>query len=465
MRNGHPGFQDDELVRSSPNSRPPPPRCAGNPSVIEVRRPALESPAPTTDQAAKDRGRRPHRNFRLLLVGETTSKLGTSVTSVLLPLVAVTALHASPFVMGVLTAASWLPWLVLGLPAGAWVDRLPVRRVMLVCNAVSGAVFLSVPAAWWLDTLTIQHLLGAALLSGAASVFFSTAYSAYLPQLVATDQLMRRNAQLQAGDQAARVAGPGLGGLIAQALGSVPGLLLDAASFLVSSLCLLAVRPDAPRPDPAPRRPLGREIAEGVRFVLGDRLVRAVTAFGAAVNLAVAGLQAVQIVFLVRTVGVGSDTLGWLVSCGGLGGVLGGLAAGRLAERLGSARTLLVVQFATSPFGLLVALTAPGPRLAFFVLGTLVLFAGVVACNVVIVSFRQAYCPPEMRGRVTATTLFLNFGTIPVGALLGGSLASLFGARAAMCAVTAALVAAGGFLLAAPLRSRRDLPGAPAADG
>ncbi|MFD9423582.1 MFS transporter [Streptomyces sp. NPDC060054] len=425
----------------------------------------MESAMPAAARSAKGQDRRPHRNFRLLLIGETTSKLGTSVTSVLLPLVAVTTLHASPFVMGVLTAAPWLPWLILGLPAGAWVDRLAPRRVMLVCNAVSAAVFVSVPVTWWLGALTLGHLLGAALISGAASVFFSTAYSAYLPQLVPTQDLMERNAQLQAGDQTARVAGPGLGGLIAQTLGSVPGLLLDAVSFVVSSLCLTAIRSDVPRPAPAPRRRLSREISDGLRFVVGDPQVRAVTAFGAAVNLAMAGLQAVQVVFLVRTVGVDSDTLGWLVSCGGLGGVLGGLVAGRLATRMGSARALLAIQFAASPFGLLAALTGPGPRLAFFVFGTAVMLAGVVACNVIIVSFRQAYCPSELLGRVTATTLFLNYSTIPLGALLGGSLASLFGARPTMWVVTAALVAAGGFLLVAPLRGLRDLPGAPAADG
>ncbi|KKZ75271.1 MFS transporter [Streptomyces showdoensis] len=423
------------------------------------------SAPPTAARSEQGHGHRPHRNFRLLLVGETTSKLGTSVTSVLLPLVAVTTLHASPFMMGVLTAAPWLPWLVIGLPAGAWVDRLAPRPVMLVCNAVSAAVFVSVPVTWWLGALTMGHVLAAALVSGAASVFFSTAYSAYLPRLVPADALMGRNAQLQAGDQAARVAGPGLGGLIAQTVGSVPGLLLDAASFVVSSLCLTLIRSDGPRPAPAPRRRLGREIADGLRFVVGDPWVRAVTGFGAAVNLAMAGFQAVQIVFLVRTVGVGSDTLGWLVSCGGLGGVLGGLAAGRLARRLGTARALLVVQCAAAPFGLLAALAAPGPRLAFFVLGTVVMFAGVVACNVVIVSFRQAYCPPELLGRVTATTLFLNYSTIPLGALLGGSLASLLGARVTMGVVAVALLAAVGFLVAGPLRGLRDLPGPPAADG
>ncbi|MEU6974982.1 MFS transporter [Streptomyces sp. NPDC046371] len=423
------------------------------------------SAPPTAARSARGHAPRPHRNVRLLLVGETTSKLGTSVTSVLLPLVAVTALDASPFMMGVLTAAPWLPWLLIGLPAGAWVDRLAPRRVMLVCNGVSAAVFVSVPLTWWLGALTLGHVLAAALVSGAASVFFSTAYSAYLPRLVPTDALMGRNAQLQAGDQAARVAGPGLGGVIAHTVGSVPGLLLDAASFVVSTVCLLAIRTEGPGPAPAPRRPLGREIADGLRFVVGDPWVRAVTAFGAAVNLAMAGFQAVQIVFLVRTVGVGSDTLGWLVSCGGLGGVLGGLVAGRLARRLGTARALLAVQFAAAPFGLLAGLAGPGPRLAFFVLGTGVMFAGVVACNVIVVSFRQAYCPPGMLGRVTATTLFLNFGTIPVGALLGGSLASLVGARATLWVVTAALPAAGLFLVVGPLRGLRDLPGAPAADG
>ncbi|MET9724179.1 MFS transporter [Streptomyces zaomyceticus] len=424
----------------------------------------LESATPTAAQSATAPGQRPHRNFRLLLIGETTSKLGTSVTSVLLPLVAVTTLHASPFMMGVLTAAPWLPWLVVGLPAGAWVDRLAPRPVMLVCNAVSATVLASVPATWWLGTLTMAHLLGAALVSGTASVFFSTAYSAYLPRLVATDDLLTRNAQLQAGDQAARVAGPGLGGLTAQTLGGVPGLLLDAASFLVSSICLIAIRPEGPRPAPAPRRRLSREMADGLRFVVGDPWVRAVTAFGAAVNLAMAGFQAVQIVFLVRTVGVGSDTLGLLVSCGGLGGVLGGLVAGRLARGLGTARALLVIQFTASPFGLLAALAGPGPRLAFFGLGTSVMLAGVVACNVILVSFRQTYCPAELLGRVTATTLFLNFSTVPLGALLGGSLASLLGARTTMWVVTAALLAAGGLLLVGPLRGLRDLPGAPAAE-
>ncbi|MFI1104550.1 MFS transporter [Streptomyces melanogenes] len=400
-----------------------------------------------------------HRNFRLLLIGETTSKLGTSVTSVLLPLTAVGTLDASPFTVGLLTAAPWLPWLFLGLPAGAWVDRMRCRTVMLCCNLLSAVLYASVPVAWWLDVLSTAQLLAVALLAGTASVFFSTAYSAYLPALVARSALLEGNAKLQVGDQTTRVAGPGLGGLIAQTLGSAPGLLLDAVSFLVSSLCLLRI--DAPERRPAPRtRRIRQEVADGLRFVAHDRYVRTVTAYGAALNLALAAYQAVQVVFLVRTVGAQPGAVGALLACGGLGGVLGGLAAGPLTRRFGTARGLLRIQLTAAPFALLVPLADPGARLALFVLGSTVVMAGVVACNVVLVSFRQTYCPPEMLGRVTATTLALNYSTIPLGAVLGGAADTALGPRPTMWLVMTALLATTGLLVASPLRGLRDLPGA-----
>ncbi|MFJ2767107.1 MFS transporter [Streptomyces sp. NPDC087300] len=423
----------------------------------------VDEPSPPGGaRSAKSRSLLFHRNFRLLLIGETTSKFGTSVTSVLLPVVAVTTLDAPAFLLGLLTAATWLPWLLIGLPAGAWVDQLPRRPVMLCANAVSAVLFASVPVAAWLGVLGIWHLVAVALLSGTAAVFFSTAYSAYLPSLVDTSELMEGNAKLQGSEQAAKVAGPGVGGLLAQTVGSASGLLLDAFSFVVSSMCLLAVRGVEPRPAVRSGRRLRAEISAGLRFVLRDPHVRILTAYGAAVNLALAGYQAVLVVFLVRSVGVDSGTLGALVAFGGVGGIAGGLLAGRLTRWLGTARGLLVVQLTASPFGLLIPLTRPGAGLALFAVGSVVVLAGVVACNVIIVSFRQSYCPPEMLGRVTATTLFLNYGTIPLGALLGGALGSLLGARPTMLIVTTALVAANGFLLGAPLRTLRDFPAASA---
>ncbi|KOV68786.1 MFS transporter [Streptomyces sp. MMG1121] len=401
-----------------------------------------------------------HRTFRLLLIGETTSKFGTSITSVLLPLIAVVTLDASPTLVGLLTAAPWLPWLVVGLPAGAWVDQLPKRRVMHVCNLSSAVLFASVPAARWLGVLTIWHLLAVALLTGTATVFFSTAYSSYLPSLVEKSELLEGNAKLQGGEHLARVAGPGAGGLLAQLSGTVPGLLLDSLSFLVSSWCLRRVRAEEP---PAVRggRRLRAQMSQGLRFVAHDRLLRAVIAFGAAANLALAGYEAVNIVFLVRAVGLGPGSVGLLSSCAAVGGVLGVLCAGRLARRLGTARALLAAQLGSAPFGLLIPLTAPGPRLAFFAIGSTVTMAGLVACNVLIVSFRQSYCPEDLLGRVTATALLINFSTVPVGAVAGGALDSVLGPRPTMWLVSGALVAAGLPLLSGSLRGLRDLPAAP----
>ncbi len=411
-------------------------------------------------QSAKGWGLFGHRSFRLLLIGETTSKLGNSVTSVLLPIVALEVLDASPFTVAVLTAAPWLPWLLIGLLAGAWVDRMPRRPVMLACNGVSAALLASVPAAWWSGVLSVVQLIAVALLTGTASVFFSTAYTAYLPSVVAVDELADGNAKLQAGDQAARLTGPSLGGFLAQTLGSAQSLLFDVFTFVASSACLLSIRAVEKRPTVS-RGPLRREIAEGLRFVVRDPYVRTLTAFGAAANLALAGYQAVQVVFLVRTLDVAVGPAGMLISCGGIGGMLGGLAAGRLARRLGTARTLVVAQLLAAPLGLLVPLARPGFLITLFIAGSALMMAGIVVCNVIIVTFRQSYCPGDMLGRITATALLLNYATIPFGALVGGALSSLLDPRLAIGVMTTALVAAGGFLLTPSLRRLRDLPAAP----
>lgn len=144
-------------------------------------------------------------DFRLFWFGETTSQVGTSVTFVALPLVAVEVLHASTFLVGLLTAAVWLPWLMIGLPAGAWVDRLPRRATMLVSDGVSLAAFLSIPVAAWTGVLGVAQLVAVALAAGAPSVFFNTAYQVYLPSLVAEVDLTEGNAKLRGSRSAAQV--------------------------------------------------------------------------------------------------------------------------------------------------------------------------------------------------------------------------------------------------------------------
>ncbi len=198
------------------------------------------------------------RNFRLLWIGETTSQLGNAMAAVAMPPLAVDVLHASNFVVASLTASNYLSWLVIGLPVGAWVDRLPVPPLMIIADLLSFLLYVSVPAAYWLDVLTIGQVLVVALLSGACSVVFLTAYYVYLPSLVSTDELIEGNAKLQAGGAATRIGGPGLGGLLSQAIGPATALLFNAASFLVSAACVSGIRATASRPWPRARQPSGK---------------------------------------------------------------------------------------------------------------------------------------------------------------------------------------------------------------
>ncbi|WP_410618319.1 MFS transporter [Amycolatopsis sp. cmx-8-4] len=396
-----------------------------------------------------------NRGFRLLWTGETTSMLGSMVASTALPLVAVITLGASTFQVALLTAVAWLPWLLIGLPAGAWVDRLPKRPVMLACNTVSMAVFGSVPLAAVLGVLTMPYLLVAALLGGVAKVFFTLAYRAYLPALVSAGELLEANSKLQGSESATQVGGPGLAGLLAQAFGPVSGVLADAVSFGVSVLCVRAIRVRE-TVVPVERTPLHSQIAEGLRFVAGDRYLRSLMVFGAVSNLALTGYSSIQIVFLSRTLGAGPGLVGLVLALAGLGGVLGAALAGRLGARFGTARAFLLCEVAAAPMMVFGPLSGPGWRLSLFVVGVFGVCAGVVASNVLTTTFRQGYCPPELFGRITSSASLAAYGTIPLAGVLGGVLGEVIGVRETLWVASVVLVAALPIL--APFRKLRDFP-------
>ncbi len=410
------------------------------------------------------------RSFRLLWIGETVSQLGNAMAVVGVPLVAVIVLHAGPLAVGVLTAAAWLPWLVIGLPAGAWVDRWPARQVMIWCDVVSAVLYASVPLAAWAGVLTIGLVVAVQLAGGAASVLFMTAYQVYLPSLVTPAELIEGNTKMQGSASAAAFAGPGLAGVVAQALGATTTLLGNAVSFVVSAACLIGTRP-ARGPSRAGRAPGGparqptlrREIADGLALVLGDPFLRPLSAFWAAANLALTGYAALLVVFLVRVIGLTPGSVGLLTAVPGVGGLLGALLTGRITARFGTARGLLLSTWLAMPCALLIPLTGAGPRLAFYVAGSLTAAAGIAVGNIIIAAFRQSYSPPGMCGRVTATMRFLVFGTSPVGALLGGALGGWLGIRPALWVMLGAVALSGTLLLSRALTAARDLPAAPRA--
>ncbi|GAA5034762.1 MFS transporter [Actinopolymorpha pittospori] len=401
------------------------------------------------------------RNFGLLWVGESTSAVGSSITSVALPLVAVSTLQASPAMVAMLTASTWLPWLLIGLPAGVWVDRWPRRRTLLVANLVSAAVLLLIPIAAWTNVLTMPMLLVAALLAGTAGIFLNVAFNAFLPHLVSREDLMEGNSKLQTSSSVARVVGPGLGGLVAQAAGAVNGIVIDSFTFLVSAACLLGLRPEPePRPSPGDRPGMLRQIADGIRFILRGRLLQAMLVVAAVTNFAMLGITALRVVFLVRTEGAGPGTVGFVIGAASLGAAL----ASGASRRFGSARTYLVANAATAPFVLLLPVGGDGLGLTLFAVGSFVVLAGSTMANVMTMTFRGNFVPAHLLGRVTAASRIFVFGSIPLGAATGGFLASAFGTRAAMWALAVLYVITPVSLLATSVRTLRDFPAQAAQD-
>ncbi|WP_427895384.1 MFS transporter [Kribbella sp. GL6] len=394
---------------------------------------------------------RTQRDFRLFWIGETVNRFGSATSSVALPLIAISMLDATTFEVGLLTAAAWAPWLLIGLPTGAWIDRVRRRPAMLASSAVSAVLFAIIPLAAGTRVLSVQLLLAVALVAGASTVVFQTAYTAYLPTLLDPADHAEGNAKLHGSAAAAQIAGLGCGGLLVQFVGAANTLLIDAASFLVALACLTAIR-FRERRTTNPSRP--GAIREGVRLVAHDVWLRTLTIFGAVSNLALMGYQAIVVVFLVRAAGLSAGTVGVLVAAASSGGVLGAIV-GRRLMRFGTARALLLCELGLPTLALLIPL---GPWC--YLIGAFGVSLGVVGGNVVKATFLQSYCPQELFGRVTATTAFVNYGTVPLGALLGGTLGQVLGLTPALWITTAGVPLAGLVLLASPIRRSRDLPAA-----
>jgi hypothetical protein len=400
------------------------------------------------------------RDFVLFWMGETVSKGGSALTTVALPLVAVQVLGANAFMMGLLGASLWLPWLVVGLPAGAWADRLRSRPLMIVCDLVAAVMFLSVPAATWLGILTIGQVLVVSLVTGCASVFFTAGYNAFVPFLVGREHIFDANVRLQGTEQAAQIVGPGIGGVIAQVSGAVLGLVVDSMTFLVSALCLRSIRAREPAERRSGLRKAGirKEIGQALAFVVRDPYLRVLAGNAAAVNFCLSGVQALMVVFLVREVGLGGWSFGAVIMSTSVGGVIGAALAPRWSRLLGPARALLVISPLSALFGLLFALADRGVGLVLCLLGALLWSAGAVTNNVISGSFRQAYCPQEMLGRVATSIRFVIFGVMPIGSLAGGLLGTVFEVRTAIWILLIANLFARLILFTGPLKHSKDFP-------
>ncbi|MER7970955.1 MFS transporter [Streptomyces sp. NPDC096080] len=395
--------------------------------------------------------------FRLFWAAESVSQFGTYVGNALLPLLAATALAATPLEMGLLSAAETMGYLLIGLPAGVWVARARQRLLMRRANTGRALLLCTIPVAWWGDLLTVGQLIAVALLCGVLAVLFDVAYQSHLPALVDRDRLLEGNARLQSSQSLAQVTGPGVGGTLAQLTGPAWPVLAMAAGYLTSTLLLRRVREtDPPGPADGADRPLLTEVRAGLRFLARSRTLLAITCCTATANFFTGVLSAVQVLFLTGALGLTGSAVGAVLSVLGLGGVLGALSAYRVVRRIGQARAVWLVPLATFPALLLVPLAGRGALLVPALAGLLVTGYGVVVYNVAQVSYRQVVCPEAMLARVNATVRFLGFGAMTLGALAGGVLGEYLGVRGALWVAATGTALATLWVICSPLRGLRD---------
>jgi len=404
-------------------------------------------------------------DFRQLFVADTISQLGSQVSLLALPLVAVLALQASNFEVGALATCDTLAFLLIGLPAGAWVDRMRRRSVLIAGDLGRAVVLGSVPVAWWFDALTMPQLYVVGLLTGVLTVFFDVAYQSYLPHLVGRDNLVEGNAKLEVVRGVTQIGGPTAAGFVIQALTAPVAVAVDAVSFAGSALFVGLIRKREELPERKPDRHLGREIMEGLRFVLRNRLLRSIAMCTSSSNLFSSISGAMLIVLLARTLHLGAGTIGLVFSLAAVGGLVGALVTDRVVKALGQGPAIWIASFMTGPFGLLIPLAQRGWLLWAAAGCFAISWTFVVIYNVTQVSFRQGLTPEHLLGRMNATMRFLVWGTLPLGAFIGGVLGQLIEVRPTLW-----VGAIGGLLpflavFFSPLRHMRELPTRPDDDG
>jgi MFS family permease len=374
-----------------------------------------------------------HADFMKLWTAETISQLGSQVSLLALPLVAITVLDASAFQVGLLGTVEFAPFVLVGLPAGVWVDRLRRRPVLVAGDLGRALALASIPLAYELGVLSIGQLYVVGFVTGVLTVFFDVAYQSYLPALVAPDQLVEGNSKLEISRSGAQIAGPGLAGGLIDLVTAPVAVLADALSFALSGAFIGLIRRGEPAPERAPagrrRGAMRREIAEGLRYVLGHRLLRPIAACTATANLFNAVMYAVVVLYMVRQLGLRPAAIGLVFAAGNLGFLAGAVVSGRLAARTGIGRAIVLGEAVGALGALLVPLAPRGAAVPLLIAGMAVGAFGGTVYNVNQVSLRQAISPARLHGRMNATMRFMVWGTLPLGSLLGGALGTAIGLR------------------------------------
>ena len=401
-----------------------------------------------------------HADFFRLWLAHSISLLGSQITVLAMPLMALLLLHATPTEVGAVTACGYLPFLLFGLPVGALVDRWPLRTLLIAADLGRALVLGCVPIAYIAEALTIPLLCAVMFTHGALTTVADTAHPSYLPGLVDGDQLIDGNTKLQASYSVAELAGPSLGGVLVKLVGAPFALLGDAVSFIASMVILLGIRPRrAARAVSGEAHRIGAQIREGLSYVARHALLRPLVVCMASANFfdLFGMVQVILPIYALGELGLSPALYGAALSAANLGGLLGIVANARLIRRHGLGPAILGSSILPGLGVLLLTLATAhtAPVLIMFGLG--IAGFGVAVFNVNQISLRQHVTPLAMHGRMNATVRFLIWGMIPAGAFAGGLLSQTIGVRAALVVAGVGSLLSSLPLVRSPLGSVRAL--------
>ena len=400
-----------------------------------------------------------HRDFLLLWGGQTVSDMGSAVTTLALPLLAVSVLKATTFQVSLIIFLTYLAYLLITLPAGVLVDQVRKHGLMMWCDVARVVLVGSIPIVAVLGSVTLWQIYLVALFGGALSVFFDVAYQSYVPALVQGEQLVDANGKLGTTNAFAGLLGPSIGGALVGLIGAAKAVAVDAASFAISALSLTLIRTPEAKPERRAEHITFRaSMNEGLSFVVKHPILRKIVACTSTANLFGSSIQAVEIVYLVRVLHASPALVGLLFSLGAVGGLVGGLTAGWFAKKFGSARIIWASLLLPAPLLVLIPLATPGWGTLLFAVGNIVFSLTSLLYNSAQVSYRQRICPPELLGRMNASVRWIVWGTLPLGSLMGGALGTWIGIRPTLWIGVIGSAFSGLFVFFSPLRKLRDVP-------
>ncbi len=402
-----------------------------------------------------------HPDFLKLWAGQTISEFGSVITRDALPLAAILTLSATPAQMGILAALGFAPAPVLGLPVGAWVDRVRRRPIMILADLASAVLLASIPIAWLLGVLRIEQLYVVAALAGALALVFDVAYTSYLPSLVEREHILEGNSKLSASESVAEVGGSALAGALVQFFSAPLTILIDAASFLASAVSLGLIRKPEPRLVPSHEQPsLRREIAEGLRALFGTPVLRALAATAITGTFFGNFYAALYGLYAIRELGIPPAVLGLLIASGGVGSFLGALWARPVAKRLGLGALLIASHAMTNGLGFLIPLAGGPVAVAAAFLFVAQIGGDMLSTiySIQAISLRQVITPDALLGRLNASMEFLQGSVATAGVLVGGFLGEALGVRAAVWVAASGSALSIAWLIRSPIRTLRAMP-------